>query len=116
MLTLMLAAAAQVSQPACSIERQVYRLQSDRRFTAGFARLDPRLPHASKLAFWLRTPRRTYWFSFHSPNGYGGTYIMPDLDPAAAARALLDDAEPEERGGEPPPTIEFDAFDSALAA
>jgi hypothetical protein len=113
------AAAAQLAQPACPIERQVYALQSDARFTAGFARLDPRLPFASKLAFWLKTPKRTYWFSFHSPNGYGGTIIMPDLDPEAALRSFTGDgpgAELPDGEGEDPVTIAFDAFRPDLSA
>ena len=119
MLQFMLAAAAaQLAQPACPIERQVYALQGDARFTAGFAKLDPRLPFASKLAFWLKTPKRTYWFSFHSPNGYGGTVIMPDLDPEGALRSLLEDAEtelPDAAEGEEPVTIPFDAFRADLS-
>ena len=116
MLGILLAAAAQLAQPACPIHRQVYRLQGDGRFTAGFARLDPRLPHASDLAFWLKTPARTYWFSFHAPNGYGGTMIMPDLDPEAAALTLAQDAPEPEKGadGEQPVLIAFDAFRSDL--
>ncbi|HEX8579531.1 MAG TPA: hypothetical protein VF655_08050 [Allosphingosinicella sp.] len=120
MLELMLAAAAaQLAQPACPIDRQVYALHGDARFTAGFVKLDLRLPFASKLAFWLKTPKRTYWFSFHSPNGYGGTIIMPDLDPQAALRSLLEDAEtelPDGAEGEEPVTIPFDAFHADLSA
>jgi hypothetical protein len=111
------AAAASLAQPDCPIERQVYRHQADGRFTAGFARLDPRLPGPTDLAFWLKTPKRTYWFSFHSPNGYGGTMIMPDLHPEAAARALEEDAPPVVApiDGEPPVTIDFDAFHADLS-
>lgn len=106
------AAAAPLAQPACPIDRQVYRLQADARFTAGFAPLDKRLARASDLHFWLRTPKRTYWFSFRAPNGYGGTIIMPDVSPAEAAKTLRDDAppppEPDDEGE--PVAIEFDAF------
>jgi hypothetical protein len=114
MLGTMLAAAVSLAQPACPIDRQVYRLQGDARFTAGFARLDPRLPHASKLAFWLKTPKRTYWFSFHAPNGYGGTLIAPDLEPEAALRSLLDEPV-EHQDGEEPVMIGFDAFRADLS-
>jgi hypothetical protein len=108
---LMLAGLAAASAaPACPIEHAVYRLHGAPGFTAGFARQDRRKPTASDLAFWLRTPKRTYWFSFSSPNGYGGTYINPDIDPrrsSAAAEpldppALPDDVEPV--------SIPFDAF------
>jgi hypothetical protein len=121
MLELMLAAAAaaaQISQPACPIDRQVYRLQADRHFTAGFARVDERLPYASHLAFWLKSPTRTYWFSFHAPNGYGGTVIMPDVTPEKMALTLEEDApEPPSSGGEEEQAvmIAFDAFRADLS-
>lgn len=118
MLTLMLAAAAQLAQPACPIDRQLYRLQPDARFTAGFARLDPRLPGPTDLAFWLKTPKRTYWFGFASPNGYGGTYLMPGPDPEAAARTLEEDVPvlvAPIGGPEQQLLIEFDAFHADLS-
>lgn len=117
MIEILLAAAAQLAQPACPIDRQVYRLQADARFSAGFARLDPRLPNASDLAFWLKTPQRTYWFSFHAPNGYGGTIIMPDLDPEATASSLLEGWVQVPHGWPEKDalTIDFDAFRADLS-
>ncbi len=112
MLELLAAVAAQLAQPACPIDRQVYRLQPDRRFSAGFAPIDKRLAFASDLHFWLKTPKRTYWFSFRAPNGYGGTIVMPDVSPAEAAKALRDDAAPPPAPADEgePVAIEFDAF------
>jgi hypothetical protein len=87
--------------PACPIDRQIYQLQSDRRFTAGFDRAGPPPTAASDLYFWLKTPGRTYRFVFHSPNGYGGTHIVP-----ASAK------ESEEEAIRP---IPFDAFRADLS-
>ena len=66
--------------------------------------------------FWLKTPRRTYWFSFHELRWregdyiHEGAYIVPDIDPKRAAR--MDDYEVREdrawiRRAEP---IAFDTF------
>lgn len=117
-LALTIAAAALLDAPSCPIERAVYRLQEAGDYSAGFARQDRRKAHASDLVFWLNTPRRTYWFSFGSPNGYGGTYISPDVDPRAAAR-MSDEEEREATGrataGETL-VIPFDAFGPDLKA
>jgi hypothetical protein len=107
--------------PPCAIDQAVYRLQADPRYTAGFARRDPRLANVSDLAFWLRTPKRLYWFSFGSPNGYGGTYINPGPDPKAEAEALEAERDEEPEPGAPGPeadyvSIPFDAFDADLEA
>ena len=112
-------AAAPPAVPACPIERAVYRPRPAPEFTAGFARQDRRKIRASDLVFWLKTPKRTYWFSFGSPNGYGGTYIAPDIDPRAAAQ--MDDD--EERAATArattamePLALQFDAFEADLDA
>jgi len=119
-VTLLLAAlaSAPLAAPACPIDRAVYRLHGAPEFTAGFARQDRRKSYASDLVLWLRTPSRTYWFSFGSPNGYGGTYLEPDVDPRLAAR--MDDEEERDSAqrvsaGEPM-SIQFDAFRPDLAA
>jgi hypothetical protein len=118
MLTALLLAAAVPAAPACPIEKAVYRLKGDPRFTAGFARQDRRDSGVSDLVLWLNTPRRTYWFTFGSPNGYGGTYLNPELDPRVSV-GLSDDAERAAAGRMEPPeplNLEFDAFRSDLAA
>ena len=118
LLALLLAAAVPVPPP-CPIEHAVYRLHGAPTFTAGFARQDRRNTLVSDLAFWVRTPARTYWFSFGTPNGYGGTFINPGLDPRRAAQ-MSDDEEHEAleriRGVEEPVSLGFHAFDSGLEA
>jgi hypothetical protein len=111
-------AAAPLAAPACTIERAVYRLSGAPQYSAGFARQDRRKVRASDLVLWLKTPLRTYWFSFGSPNGYGGTFLEPELDPRLTAR-MSDDEERDAAGrvgaGEPL-AIQFDAFRPDLAA
>jgi hypothetical protein len=66
----------------------------------------------------VKTPRRTYFFSFQAPNGYGGTYIQPDIDPAVSARMSDEEqgAAAERLSAREPVLVEFDAFDSKLKA
>ena len=80
-LLLAAAAGAALEPPPCPIERAVYRLHGAPEFSAGFLRQDRRKVFASDLVLWLKTPQRAYFFSFGSPNGYGGTWISPDVDP-----------------------------------
>ncbi len=111
-------AAGQMPAPDCPIDRAVYRLHGSPRFSAGFARQDRRKGLHSNLAFWLRTPDHTYWFSMESPNGYGGVYIRPNLDPRRSVR-LDDDAERDEHErieALEPPRIPLDAFRPDLSA
>lgn len=111
-------AAAALPVPQCPIDRAVYALRGAPEFTAGFARQDRRKGFGSNLVLWLRTPRHTYFFSLGSPNGYGGIYLAPDVDPRRAARlddnAERDLAERIEAADMPP--IAFDAFAADLAA
>ncbi|HEX8262066.1 MAG TPA: hypothetical protein VF547_04240 [Allosphingosinicella sp.] len=120
LLALALALAAAVpSPPACPIERAVYRLHGAPTFSAGFARHDRRNAYASDLAFWVRTPVRTYWFAFGSPNGYGGTFVSPALDPRRSAKLSDDDlyeALDRLKAVEEPVSLGFHAFDSGLEA
>src|SRR5688572_21254704 len=117
MLTALLLAAAVPAPPACPIERAVYRLDRAPQFTAGFARQDRRDTLASDLVLWLNTPKRTYWFSFGSPNGYGGTYLAPEIDPRLSVR-LSDEAEREAAAKmrtTEPHSLPFDAFRADLS-
>jgi hypothetical protein len=119
MLLSLLLAAAVPTPPPCPIERAVYRLHGAPTFAAGFARQDRRNAATSDLAFWVETPLRTYWFSFGSPNGYGGTFISPGLDPRRTA-GMDDDEEHEAskrlQAVEEPVSLGFHAFDSSLDA
>jgi hypothetical protein len=119
MLTALLLAAAVPAPPPCPIERAVYRLHGAPAFSAGFARQERRGASASDLAFWVKTPLRTYWFSFGSPNGYGGTFVSPGLDPRRTARmsddelyAALDRL--KTAADEEPLALGFHAFDGGL--
>ena len=102
----------------CPVERAVYHLRTgmETAFTAGFARQDPRKAADYDLVFWLKTPLRTYFFSFSEPRRreWGGPYISPDIDPKRAA--AMDDwrleYETEQmRGGL---ELEFDTFSPEL--
>lgn len=118
MITALLIAAAVPPPPACPIEKAVYRLKGDPKFTAGFARQDRRDSAVSDLVLWLKTPKRTYWFGFVSPNGYGGTFLIPEIDPRLAVR-LSDDEErdaAEKMQPADPLSIPFDAFTVDLGA
>ena len=118
MLTALLLAAAVPAPPGCPIDRAVYRLKGDPGFTAGFARQDRRDSGVSDLVLWLNTPKRTYWFAFGAPKGYGGAYLNPEIDPRVSIR-LSDDAERDAaRRMQPaePLNLEFDAFRADLAA
>ena len=120
MLLYLLAAAAQppLAAPDCPIDRAVYALEGAPQFTAGFAPQERRKRLASDLVLWLKTPKRTYFFSFGSPNGYGGTYLAPELDPRASARLSDDeerDAAEKMLSGEPL-AIGFDAFGADFVA
>ena len=113
-----IASAQPLPIPACPIERPVYRLRGSPEFTTGFARQDRRKSLASNLAFWLRTPDHTFWFAMESPNGYGGLYVRPDIDPRRSVR--LDD-EAERAANErietlDPPRLPLDAFRADLSA
>lgn len=104
---------------SCPVEQAVYRLRPNPDFTAGFVRQDRRKVRASDLVLWLKTPQRTYFFSFASPNGYGGTYLVPDIDPRAAA-GMSDEEERRATGRAStaiePLSIHFDAFEADLDA
>ena len=115
---LAMTAAAPAPPPACPIDRAVYRLRPAPEFTAGFARQDRRDTAASDLVLWLNTPKRTYWFKFGSPNGYGGTYLAPEIDPRLSVR-LSDEEErdaAEKMRTDEPLSLPFDAFAADLGA
>ena len=103
---------------SCPADRAVYRLRTgmEAAFTAGFARQDPRKAERYDLVFWLKTPLRTYYFSFSDPHRleWGGPYISPDIDPKRAAN--MDDYrleyETEEVRGKL--SLEFDTFSPEL--
>lgn len=115
--------------PKCAIDKAVYVLKGAPEYTAGFTKL----AHGrmtSDLLFWMKTPKRTFWFSFESPNGYGGTWIVPSVsaelldkedmrEEGEPPQAIKDwEASAKKAGDAPDPlrTITFDTFDPDLAA
>lgn len=103
----------------CPVDRAVYRLRTgmlDADFSAGFARQDPRKAERYDLVFWLKTPKRKYFFSFSEPqrHEWGGPFISPDVDPKRAATMddyRLEDETEEMRGQL---SLEFDTFSPEL--
>ena len=101
----------------CPVDRAVYHLPMGPDFTAGFARQDPRKAERYDLVLWLKTPKRTYWFSFSEPDFHDGPFITPDVDPKLAAK--MSDWELQyqgERPGSERQPIEFDTFSPELYA
>jgi hypothetical protein len=102
----------------CPVERAVYRLRTgmETAFTAGFERQDPRKAERYDLVLWLKTPKRTYFFSFSEPRRHegGGPMISPEIDPKRAAR--MNDYELEDETGRVRGhlALEFDSFSPEL--
>lgn len=102
----------------CPVDRAVYRLRTgmDVGFSAGFARQDPRKAERYDLVFWLKTPKRAYFFSFSQPQRleWGGPVISPDIDPKRAATLdeyRLEDETERARGHL---SLEFDTYSPEL--
>jgi len=102
----------------CPVDRAVYRLRSamEADFTAGFTRQDPRKADRYDLVFWLKTPKRTYFFSFSEPRRFegGGPMISPEIDPKQAAGMNEYSLEYETERVRGHLSIEFDAFGPEL--
>lgn len=72
--------------PACVAERAVYSmLDEDGEFRITLIPSQNYASAASNLYLKLTTPQRSYWFTFSSSNGYGGTTLLPVSDPYASA-------------------------------
>ena len=94
-----------------SADRDVGRLISARARPS-----DPRKAERYDLVFWLKTPKRTYFFSFSEPqrHEWGGPVISPDLDPRRAAgmdEYRLEDETERMRGHL---SLEFDTFEPGI--
>ena len=105
----------------CPIDRTVYAQAGNAGVTAGFARQRVRSDYASDLVFWVKSGKQQFWFSLSSPNGYGGTYISPQIDPRLVKPAADDGDTPDARlpaaraaGAPDGPSIAFDAFHKDL--
>jgi hypothetical protein len=109
---------------ACPIVRMVYAQADNPGVTAGFARQRVRTDYSSDLVLWIKGGRQTFWFGFSAPNGYGGTYISPQIDPRLVKPPSEDGALGDARLPSAPsgadntegPSIPFDAFRPGLAA
>jgi hypothetical protein len=100
----------------CPVDRAVYHLRNWTEYKAGFARQDPRKAEDYDLVFWLKTPKRTYFFSFSDPHRreWGGPYISPDIDPKRAATMTDWQLEYETEQARSMLSIEFDTFSPEL--
>ena len=123
-----LVAATPATAKTCPIERTIYKQPGNNNVSAGFVKIDPRETPVSDLLFFVERKGERFFFGFASPNGYGGAYIFPRVDPAKAPfdpnsddvtewrlpgqieaeSALTEGREPEDY------SMEFDAFDAKL--
>ena len=95
--------AQMLDAPQCPIDKAIYVLKGAPEFTAGFTRL-AHSRMTSDLLFWIKTPKRVFWFGFESPNGYGGTWLSPSV-----SAALLDKEDMREEGEAPPAIKDWEA-------
>lgn len=117
-------ASVEAQAAGCPIERTVYAQPGNAGVTAGFTPQRVRSDYASDLVFWVKSGKQMFWFSFSSPNGYGGTYISPQIDPRLVKPAGEDGETPDARlpvaraaGPDAEvPSIAFDAFSRDLKA
>jgi hypothetical protein len=94
------AAAAAAEELPCRAERALYTLNSDPAFTAGFIPAKHFASMASNLYFWIKSPQRTYWFTFSVGNGYSGISLLPVGDPYIAADGDPDNGPVQLKAGE----------------
>ena len=69
---------------ACAAERATYTLKSNPAFSAGFIPAKHFASTPSNLYFWIKSPQRTYWFTFGVGMGYTGISLGPVGDPYVA--------------------------------
>ena len=111
MIALILIAVGSVaSGPSCQAEHPIYKLRGAPGVTAGFTRQRYQINYASNLFFWVRTTYgRQWWFSMNSPNGFGGTFLSPDVDATKITKA---DREADQlSAAEDSVVVDFDMFD-----
>ena len=119
------AAPARKAAPSCPIDRIIYAQPGVKGVTAGFAKQKVRSSYASDLVFFVQSGSQRFWYEFSSPNGYGGTYIRPQIDPKDVKEGpdgetpdvSLKPADPEEGAAKEDDGADmmmFDAFDAKL--
>ncbi|MBL8579438.1 MAG: hypothetical protein JNK47_19725 [Mesorhizobium sp.] len=69
---------------ACAAEQATYTLKSNPAFSAGFIPAKHFASTPSNLYFWIKSPQRTYWFTFGVGVGYTGISLGPVGDPYVA--------------------------------
>jgi hypothetical protein len=113
---------------ACPITRILYAQPGNPGVTAGFAKQGIRTSYASDLVFYVKRGKDKFWFGFESPNGYGGTYLYPRIDPklvkanvpegetpSDAIPALKTESAPDDKSdADDRAQIDFDGFDLSL--
>jgi hypothetical protein len=80
----------------CPIDRVILTQSETPGVRAGFARQKVRSNYASDLVFFVQRGNDRFWFGFSSPNGYGGTYIHPQIDPSQVKQPNTDEG-PDDR-------------------
>ncbi len=103
----------------CPIDKAVYSQAGSKEVTAGFALQRERSRYASDLVFFVKRGTKSYWFGFEMPNGYGGPYLYPQIDPKLVKPAkegeTPDDSPPGSKPAEDAGTgMNFDAFDAKM--
>jgi hypothetical protein len=114
---------------SCPITQAIYTQKGNPGVSMGFAKQGIKTSYASELVLYVQRGKDKFWYGFEAPNGYGGTYLYPRLDPklvkpAADGETPSDTLPP----GDPSPeaieaakdesiaTLNFDAFDAKLDA
>jgi hypothetical protein len=114
---------------ACPITQTIYTQKGNPSVSMGFAKQGIKTSYASDLVLYLQRGKDKFWFGFQAPNGYGGTYLYPRIDPKLVKPAPGDDL-PSDVLLPANPTVEdiaaakvgtdadlnFDAFDANLDA
>jgi hypothetical protein len=109
---------------ACPIARTIYAQPGNPGVTAGFAKQGIKTSYASDLVFYVKRGKDVFWFGLESPNGYGGTYLYPRIDPKLVKANVPDGDTPSDaipalestvnEEGNDRAQIDFDGFDLAL--
>jgi hypothetical protein len=123
------AAAKSAAPAACAIDHAVYTQKGNPGVSMGFAKQGIKTSYASDLVLYVQRGKDKFWFGFEAPNGYGGTYLYPRLDPklvkpAADGETPSDTLPPgdpsaaaiEAAKDETIAELNFDAFNAALDA
>jgi hypothetical protein len=102
-----------VATASCPIDKAVYTQPDTKDVTAGFGLQRERSNYASDLVFYVKNSKKTYWFGFSMPNGYGGPYIRRQIDPKLVKPAKDGETPDDSLPGEGADAeMNWDAFDA----